>query len=329
MLKAVIDELREKGVAVESDGATCVFVEGKEVPLIVQKSDGGYGYASTDMACIKQRVYDEKADWVVYVTDVGQAEHFAMVFAAARRAGWLPEDDKGLDVSPGHPPPAPGGRGGRARPRDGAALQGRAFFWVPLPGCGTPRGASAAGACFETRPLPAAHPTLPRRFPPRAPQPPRVSHVGFGLVLGEDGKKFKTRSGDVVRLVELLDEAKARCRDTIKARREEVRGPGGGGGCGGARGGAPRPRRAGWRSHTTTPPRHALPGGGSGALLGSGPALDPRRRHALTTVPPPALPPPPLPPARRASPSTRTSWRPAPAPWATAPSSTPTSRTAA
>jgi hypothetical protein len=50
-----------------------------------------------------------------------------------------------------------------------------------------------------------------------------VSHVGFGLVLGEDGKKFKTRSGDVVRLVELLDEAKTRCRDSIKTRREEVR----------------------------------------------------------------------------------------------------------
>lgn len=62
-----------------------------------------------------------------------------------------------------------------------------------------------------------------------------MSHVGFGLVLGEDGKKFKTRSGDVVRLVELLDEAKARCRDSIKTRREEVRGGGqaDGGGCNG------------------------------------------------------------------------------------------------
>jgi arginyl-tRNA synthetase len=49
-----------------------------------------------------------------------------------------------------------------------------------------------------------------------------VSHVGFGLVLGEDGKKFKTRSGDVVRLVELLDEAKSRCKDSVQQRREEV-----------------------------------------------------------------------------------------------------------
>jgi arginyl-tRNA synthetase len=87
----VVEELKEKGVAEVSDGATCVFVEGCEVPLIVQKSDGGYGYASTDMAAIKQRITQEKADWVIYVTDIGQAPHFDMVFAAARRAGWLPE----------------------------------------------------------------------------------------------------------------------------------------------------------------------------------------------------------------------------------------------
>ncbi|KAF8073007.1 Arginine--tRNA ligase [Scenedesmus sp. PABB004] len=148
MLKDVVDELQSLGVAEQSEGATCVFVEGQEVPLIVQKSDGGYGYASTDMAAIKQRVQDEKADWVIYVTDAGQATHFDMIFAAARRAGWLP-----------------------------------------------PKGSLEA---------------------------PRVSHVGFGLVLGEDGKKFKTRSGDVVRLVELLDEAKARCKESVRSRRLEA-----------------------------------------------------------------------------------------------------------
>ena len=62
-----------QGVAVESEGATCVFVEGKEVPLIVQKSDGGYGYASTDMAAIKQRLNDEKADKVFSVSDATTA----------------------------------------------------------------------------------------------------------------------------------------------------------------------------------------------------------------------------------------------------------------
>lgn len=75
-----------------SEGATCVFIPGKEVPLIVQKSDGGFGYASTDMAALKQRISEEKADWIVYVTDVGQASHFDLVFAAGRRVGWLPEE---------------------------------------------------------------------------------------------------------------------------------------------------------------------------------------------------------------------------------------------
>lgn len=70
-----------------------MFVEGADIPLIVQKSDGGFGYASTDMAAIKQRLTDEKADWIIYVTDIGQASHFDMVFAAARRAGWLPAKD--------------------------------------------------------------------------------------------------------------------------------------------------------------------------------------------------------------------------------------------
>lgn len=86
----VVDELKSSGVAELSDGATCVFVEGQDIPLIVQKTDGGYGYASTDMAAIKQRIQDEKADWIIYVTDIGQATHFDMVFAAARRAGWMP-----------------------------------------------------------------------------------------------------------------------------------------------------------------------------------------------------------------------------------------------
>lgn len=76
-------------------------------------------------------------------------------------------------------------------------------------------------------------------------QGPRVSHVGFGLVLGEDGKKFKTRSGDVVRLVELLDEAKARCMDNLRTRREEVRRGAGRGGVWGAAAG----RR--WRERQT------------------------------------------------------------------------------
>eukprot|EP00955_Chlamydomonas_euryale_P111443 366066-Chlamydomonas_euryale.AAC.1 len=124
-----------QGVAEINDGAMCVFVDGHKIPLIIQKSDGGFGYASTDMAALKHRLTTEHADWIIYVTDVGQSSHFEMVFAAARKAGWLATD---------------GGTGAR------------------------------------------------------------VSHVGFGLVLGEDGKRMKTRSGDTVRLVELLDEARAK-----------------------------------------------------------------------------------------------------------------------
>jgi hypothetical protein len=57
--------------------------QGAQYPLIVQKTDGGFGYASTDMAAIKHRVHDEKADWIIYVTDMGQATHFDLVSGGA------------------------------------------------------------------------------------------------------------------------------------------------------------------------------------------------------------------------------------------------------
>lgn len=66
----------------ESDGAQVIWCEGIDIPLIMQKSDGGFGYASTDMAAIKHRIEVEKSKWVVYVTDVGQAQHFQLVFAS-------------------------------------------------------------------------------------------------------------------------------------------------------------------------------------------------------------------------------------------------------
>jgi arginyl-tRNA synthetase len=106
-------------------------------PLMVQKSDGGFGYDSTDMAAIRYRVDEEKADWIIYVTDVGQSLHFQLIFDAARKAGWL------------------------------------------------------------------------------NPEQVRVDHIGFGLVLAPEGGKFKTRSGDTVRLVDLLDEAKDRALAVI------------------------------------------------------------------------------------------------------------------
>ena len=112
------------------------LVAGISVPLTVVKSDGGFTYDTSDMAALKQRVEEEAADWLIYVTDAGQATHFQQVFACAEKAGFI------------------------------------------KPGV-------------------------------------RVDHVGFGVVLGEDKKKFKTRSGDTVRLVELLDEGLKRSKDKL------------------------------------------------------------------------------------------------------------------
>lgn len=91
MLPEVVADLEARGVAVVDDGALCVFTEGFEAPLIVRKSDGGYGYATTDLAAIRYRVQQLKADRIIYVTDARQAGHFAQVFAAARKAGYLPD----------------------------------------------------------------------------------------------------------------------------------------------------------------------------------------------------------------------------------------------
>jgi arginyl-tRNA synthetase len=99
-LQAVIDDLRGAGLLVIDDGAGCVFLEGvsgkdgQPLPLIVQKRDGGFNYATTDLAAIRYRfapVPDgDGAGRVIYVTDAGQASHFAGVFQVARRAGWIP-----------------------------------------------------------------------------------------------------------------------------------------------------------------------------------------------------------------------------------------------
>lgn len=136
----VLDILRSKGLIEESEGAQVIFIEGKKIPLIVVKRDGGFNYASTDLTALWYRLNEEKAEWIIYVTDVGQREHFEMFFHAAKLAGWLSGDDNTY---------------------------------------------------------------------------PKVSHVGFGLVLGEDGKRFRTRSSEVVRLVDLLDEAKSRSKQAL------------------------------------------------------------------------------------------------------------------
>lgn len=100
-LANVVKELRDKGLAVESEGAICVFPEGfvnKEgapLPFIIQKSDGAYLYATTDLAALRFRIEELKADQIIYVTDARQALHFQMLFAAAKAAGWT---DRQVDL---------------------------------------------------------------------------------------------------------------------------------------------------------------------------------------------------------------------------------------
>ncbi|MGF1489960.1 MAG: arginine--tRNA ligase [Prochloraceae cyanobacterium] len=142
-LPDVVKELDEKGLLEESDGAKCVFLEGftnkagDRLPLIVQKSDGGFNYATTDLAALKYRINKDEADRIIYVTDAGQSNHFAAVFQVAKKAEILPENIE-------------------------------------------------------------------------------VVHVPFGLVLGEDGKKFRARSGESVKLKDLLDEAVDRARTALE-----------------------------------------------------------------------------------------------------------------
>jgi arginyl-tRNA synthetase len=134
LLEGVVEDLRTAGLLVESEGALCVFPEGFQnregdpLPLIVRKSDEGYGYAASDLAAVRDRVSTLHADEMLYVVGVPQAQHFEMVFAVARQAGWLPGNV-------------------------------------------------------------------------------RCEHVSFGNVLGPDHKMFKTRRGETVKLVGLVDEA--------------------------------------------------------------------------------------------------------------------------
>ncbi|TGN65981.1 arginine--tRNA ligase [Nocardioides eburneiflavus] len=107
-LPRVCDELVEAGIATVSDGALCVFLdgftgrEGKPLPLIIRKSDGGYGYGTTDLATVRRRVRDLEADRMLYVIGAPQALHLQMVWATARRAGWLPEDVRPVHVRIGN-----------------------------------------------------------------------------------------------------------------------------------------------------------------------------------------------------------------------------------
>lgn len=149
MLDETCRLLEESGVAVRSEGALCVFFDdvkgpdGNPTPLIVKKSNGGYGYAATDLSAIRDRVQNLKANTLIYVVDARQSLHFKMVFETARRAGWLNDEVKAVQLA-------------------------------------------------------------------------------FGTVLGKDGKPFKTREGETVRLVDLLDEAVERATAVVREKAQDL-----------------------------------------------------------------------------------------------------------
>jgi arginyl-tRNA synthetase len=103
-LPGVVEKLKRDGYAKESEGAVCVFLEGfknkegEPLPLIVQKSDGAYLYATTDLAALRYRVDKLKADRIIYVTDARQSLHFQMVFAVADMAGWTKRNDHKVEL---------------------------------------------------------------------------------------------------------------------------------------------------------------------------------------------------------------------------------------
>lgn len=129
LLGGVVDNFKDKGLSRESEGAVCVFMDQHDTPMIIQKSDGAYLYATTDLATIKYRMDHWNPDAVLYVVDFRQGEHFKKLFDAAALWGYSDTEFR---------------------------------------------------------------------------------HVEFGTVLGEDGKPFKTRSGDTVGLEGLLNQAESR-----------------------------------------------------------------------------------------------------------------------
>lgn len=104
-LADVVKDMKEKGIAVESDGAMCVFPDGFKnkdgdpLPFIVQKSDGAFLYATTDCAALRYRVSELGADKIIYVTDARQALHFQMLFATVKLAGWIKDETELVHVT--------------------------------------------------------------------------------------------------------------------------------------------------------------------------------------------------------------------------------------
>ncbi|MBI1346091.1 arginine--tRNA ligase [bacterium] len=88
LLAGVVEDLLQRGIATESDGAICVFVDGFAAPFIIRKANGAYTYATTDLATVQYRVKEWQADVILYVVDARQSEHFQQLFATCRKIGF-------------------------------------------------------------------------------------------------------------------------------------------------------------------------------------------------------------------------------------------------
>ncbi len=151
MLPQIVQDLEQKGLAVRDEGAMVVFLDefkgkdGKALPVIVQKQDGGYLYTTTDIACVKYRVGTLHANRLMYFVDSRQHQHLEAAWLIARKAGYAPDSVK-------------------------------------------------------------------------------IEHEAFGMMLGKDGKPFKTRSGGTVKLKDLLDEAESRVEQLLQQRGSTLEG---------------------------------------------------------------------------------------------------------
>lgn len=149
LLANTVAELQKSGLAETSEGAVVIFLDGfkdqddKALPFIIQKTDGGYLYATTDLAAMKYRLKELKADRLVYVIDARQKQHLAMLFAATRKQGWADDSI-------------------------------------------------------------------------------RLEHAAFGTVLGADHRPFKTRTGETIKLVDLLDDAEERALAIIQEKNADL-----------------------------------------------------------------------------------------------------------
>ena len=181
MIKPMLEDLEARSIITVSDGAKCVFVPKRKVPLMVQKSDGGYGYDTTDITAMRYRVSEQKATWIIYVTDDGQRLHFDTVYDGAKLAGYI----------------------------DPAATRyDHVGFGLVLQAMPDDKPAATEGAKVVTDGKPAGEESQKEESKKEESKKPKIG-------------KMKTREGDSTKLMDLLDEAKNRTMDIFRERMKE------------------------------------------------------------------------------------------------------------